>query len=68
MIKELPISIPNQELMHKFKGQAEELFLKIKHNQKQIKTLESLRDTPLPKLMSGAVRVKFENSKQAEAV
>ena len=29
-------------------------------NNKQIRTLEKLRDTLLPKLMSGEVRVKFE--------
>jgi type I restriction enzyme S subunit len=32
-------------------------FEKIKANQKQIQTLEKLRDTLLPKLMSGEVRV-----------
>ena len=29
-------------------------------NQKQIRTLETLRDTLLPKLMSGEVRVRFD--------
>ena len=36
------------------------LFCKIEKNQKQIKTLESLRDTLLPKLISGNIRVKYE--------
>jgi type I restriction enzyme S subunit len=35
----------------------EDLFNKIKFNQIQIQTLEKLRDTLLPKLMSGEVRV-----------
>ena len=30
---------------------------KIRYNQTQIRTLENLRDTLLPKLMSGEVRV-----------
>ena len=33
-------------------------FNKIKENSKQIQTLTQLRDTLLPKLMSGEVRVK----------
>lgn len=37
-------------------------FNKIAKNQKQIKTLESLRDTLLPKLMSGDVRVEYEDA------
>ncbi|KAF5419826.1 MAG: hypothetical protein C5S45_05915 [Candidatus Methanocomedens sp.] len=35
-------------------------FDKISINSNQIHTLEKLRDTPLPKLMSGEVRVKLE--------
>ena len=38
------------------------LFCKIEKNQHQIKTLESLRDTLLPKLMSGDVRVEYKES------
>jgi len=35
------------------------IFEKILANKHQIRTLEQLRDTLLPKLMSGEVRVKF---------
>ncbi len=35
MIKELPVSIPNKELMHRFKGQTEKLFLKKKKKKNQ---------------------------------
>ena len=38
------------------------IFSKIKTNQQQIRTLEKLRDTLLPKLMSGRVRVEYENN------
>jgi type I restriction enzyme, S subunit len=37
------------------------LMTKLKANQLQIRTLEKLRDTLLPKLMSGEVRVEYES-------
>jgi type I restriction enzyme S subunit len=40
-----------------FNSVVNELFMKIKSNQTQIRTLTALRDTLLPKLMSGEVRV-----------
>ncbi|MBP6064153.1 MAG: restriction endonuclease subunit S [Bacteroidales bacterium] len=46
--------------MNNFRIQTEPLFIKIKNNQKQIRTLEKLRDTLLPKLMSGEIRMKNE--------
>jgi type I restriction enzyme S subunit len=45
------------ELVDKFNMQIIPLFKKIGVNQEQILTLEKLRDTLLPKLMSGEVRV-----------
>jgi len=50
--------IPPKELVVKFQEQVSLLDEKIFHNHKQILTLESLRDTLLPKLISGEVRVK----------
>ena len=38
----------------------EPLIVKCYQNIKQIRTLEKLRDTLLPKLMSGEVRVEYE--------
>ena len=55
MIKGLPIVIPDIESMTQFKNQAEQFFDKISKNQKQIQTLEKLRDTLLPKLISGEI-------------
>lgn len=46
-------------LIESFEKQVAAKFEKIKLNQKQIKTLEKLRDTLLPKLMSGEVRVRI---------
>jgi type I restriction enzyme S subunit len=58
MIKELTIKIPPKQIMINFKEIAEKQFEKIKRNQIQIRTIENFRDTLLPKLMSGEVRVK----------
>ena len=46
-----------EELEHKFPT-LKNYQNKMKANRKQIQTLEKLRDTLLPKLMSGAVRVR----------
>jgi len=59
MIKEIEIAIPDSETMNKFKERTEPLFNKINQNQTQIRTLTTLRDTLLPKLMSGEVRVRI---------
>jgi type I restriction enzyme S subunit len=60
MIKELPVVIPDLDNMVKFKEQSQQFFNKIRENQKQIQTLEKLRETLLPKLISGDVRVQYE--------
>ncbi len=54
----LDFKIPSKEKLKSFDRQLEPYFLKIKSNSKQIKTLTQLRDTLLPKLMSGAVRIQ----------
>ena len=59
MIKKMEIVIPDEITMKKFRAKTEPLFNKIKQNQTQIRTLEKLRDSLLPKLMSGEVRVKI---------
>ncbi|MBC8486204.1 MAG: restriction endonuclease subunit S [Ignavibacteria bacterium] len=51
--------IPNKESMVEFNTVVIEFIKKIKSNYEQIRTLEKLRDTLLPKLMSGEVRVKI---------
>ena len=59
MIKDMEITIPDAQTMNEFKGITEPIFNKINQNQTQIHTLTTLRDTLLPKLMSGEVRVKI---------
>jgi type I restriction enzyme S subunit len=58
MIKELVISIPDIDTMANFNNCVKSYFDKIEANQSQICTLEKLRDTLLPKLMNGKVRIK----------
>jgi type I restriction enzyme S subunit len=57
--KEIEISLPSKK-MHKFENESDLLFNKIRQNKSQIRTLENLRDTLLPNLMSGGVRVRYE--------
>lgn len=50
---------PPDEVLLSFNKKVKPLFTKIQFNTSQIQTLEKLRDTLLPKLMSGEVRVRF---------
>jgi type I restriction enzyme S subunit len=50
--------MPNEDLVLKFNDLVSNNYKKINHNNFQIQTLTQLRDTLLPKLMSGEVRVK----------
>jgi type I restriction enzyme S subunit len=52
------ITVPPINLINDFNNMVEPFFLKMNENNNQIRTLEKLRDTLLPKLMSGEVRVK----------
>lgn len=61
--KSLEIQIPPKELRNEFQEWVTPHFKKIKSNQTQIRTLTSLRDTLLPKLMSGEVRVDMPKEK-----
>lgn len=57
MIKDLVVTIPPKEVLKQFEELTSTYFDKIESNQKQIQTLENLRETLLPKLMSGEIRV-----------
>lgn len=50
---------PNDELVEKFDNVTKHYWTEITKNQTQINSLTQLRDTLLPKLMSGEVRVKM---------
>ena len=55
--KTLQLQLPPKQVMTDFQLLVKPLFNKIKSNHIQIRTLTALRDTLLPKLMSGEVRV-----------
>lgn len=57
--------IPPVDLINKFTEIVRGCEEKRTNNLKQIHTLEKLRDTLLPKLMSGEVRVKYEEEEMA---
>ncbi|PKM38397.1 MAG: restriction endonuclease subunit S [Gammaproteobacteria bacterium HGW-Gammaproteobacteria-10] len=53
------IRIPPEDKLHAFNELVADFVGKLKTNRDQILTLEQLRDTLLPKLMSGEIRVKI---------
>jgi type I restriction enzyme, S subunit len=55
---EMEIIIPSNEAIQEFEEKVRPFFLKILENQNQIRTLTQLRDTLLPKLMSGQIEIK----------
>jgi len=52
------VTVPPQDICYEFENIIKPLFEKIHVNNKESQTLADLRDTLLPKLMSGQVRVK----------
>ena len=66
MIKDLTINLPDENKMTKFSIVVQNIFEKVKTNKIQIRTLEKLRDTLLPKLMSGEVRVDYKKEAAGE--
>ena len=58
-IEGLEFQMPPLEKLDAFSEYADSAWNKIEYNHTQIRTLEKLRDTLLPKLMSGEVRVSY---------
>lgn len=58
-IKSIQIFLPPESKLEEFNEQVDLWYEKINQNKKQIQTLENLRDTLLPKLLSGEVRVEI---------
>jgi len=56
-IDELTFSFPDERKLEEFNEMITPIFSKIQLNKRQFRILEKLRDTLLPKLMSGEVRV-----------
>ena len=58
-LRMMKFRLPPAKLLENFRRHTDDLYLKLDKNYSQIRTLENLRDTLLPKLMSGEVRMKF---------
>lgn len=56
-LDEIKLPVYNKEKIRKYQQITEVLFEKFNNNSKELSSLEALRDTLLPKLMSGAVKV-----------
>lgn len=61
-IKSYPAFIPDAVSMEQFRIVIIPMFKKIEKNTMKIRTLTALRDTLLPKLMSGEIRVEMEEN------
>lgn len=57
-LKNIEFKLPSADILESYEKQCLTYFKKISKNKVQIRTLTRLRDTLLPKLMSGEVRVK----------
>jgi len=57
-LRKVEVLIPDSKTLEKASALFERVFQKINLNENQIQTLQKTRDTLLPKLMSGDVRVK----------
>ena len=56
-IMKYPIVIPNDHVLEEYSNFVESMFEFISSSKKEIQTLSTLRDTLLPKLMSGQIKV-----------
>ena len=63
--RKFPIQLPPKDLQDKAVKIVKPIFEKCWENNRQIQTLENLRDTLLPKLMSGEVRVQHQTEQIA---
>jgi type I restriction enzyme S subunit len=59
LLNELKVVIPDNKVMKVFNVLVSVIFEKMEFNKDQIHTLTKLRDSLLPKLMRGEIRVKM---------
>ena len=64
-LKSLELNLPPEDVIQKLDEQLELIYQKVNANLKQLQKLEQLRDTLLPKLMSGEVRVQDQTAQVA---
>jgi type I restriction enzyme S subunit len=56
-VREIQILVPSMQVAAAFQNQINTVFAKLKQNEQQIQTLTKLRDTLLPRLISGQLRL-----------
>ena len=67
-LNQMHLNVPNFKIIKAYSDQVGVIIEKFLFNQKENKTLAELRDTLLPKLMSGEIRVKDAEHQVGEAV
>ena len=56
-VREIPILMPGAEVLACFQNQVGVLFAALKNSEQQVQSIEQLRDTLLPRLISGQLRL-----------
>ena len=56
-VREIPVIVPSFDVLAAFQDQIDALFAKLKNTEQQAQTLATLRDTLLPRLISGSLRL-----------
>lgn len=67
-LRTIPVVLPSEEILAKFNEVMSPLMEKISDNHKQNQTLSNLRDTLLPKLLSGEIDLENVQVEQAKAL
>jgi type I restriction enzyme S subunit len=61
-----PMVVPTEEVLREFERNVAPLLAQVAHNTRESRTLAALRDTLLPKLLSGEIRVRDGETLQEE--
>jgi type I restriction enzyme S subunit len=67
LVSGMPVVIPSENILQKFEKRIFPLFDSVKHSQREIDSLTQLRDTLLPKLLSGEITLPEAEQAVSEA-
>jgi len=67
-LKSIRLLMPSYNVMGQFDEYCKAIFKNVKKNQQELETLTALRDTLLPKLLSGELRLSYAKKQVAEAI
>ncbi|HEB0894696.1 TPA: restriction endonuclease subunit S [Citrobacter braakii] len=67
LVSGMPVVIPGEKILQKFEKSIFPLFDSVKHSQREIDSLTQLRDTLLPKLLSGEITLPEAEQAVSEA-